>query len=756
MPELNMSSIPYMSHMFENCYSLISLNLSNFNLNLTQNTENMFANDINLVHIKFQQADFSNIKNTQNMFLSTLNNMVFCFNENVSNISTSLDKNIQSKGCFAIDCSSNWIKSRKLINAETGQCVEECSQPFVFFYDYKCYKKCPIGTFPNEFFCVDEIGDIGDDCTVNKYFKNLCRKKLNTPKLKQKFIEEIINDFKKGKLYDIALTAIEDKKKFIRYEENETYSIFAIANKERESNTTFIEMESCVKILTRIYRVSYDDLIIFKIEYYDPNFKIPIIEYALFTQYGTRRVSLNSCINSKINYYIPKKIPDYNEYLYNPANDYYYNSCNIKEKINDTVLTLFQRRNMFNNNNLSLCENNCIFQHFAKNTIHCKCNIKMKFNSFMNMDVNKYNLVYRFNINDKININTWVVKCILLLSSNFDFTNIFSLIILLIIFYFFICSIIFPFKGKKTLFNKIKNLMKSTQNKKNKDIHQKPKIVNKKEKRNNLISFFNNKSSRTRIIPRLNINNLTSNKINKKNKKSKKSENVMEKTYNELNYLSYNDALLEESRTLSQYYCSLIITKNILIFTFNCKEDYNSKLIKSCFILYNLINHVLLNTLFITETTFQDLFISQGKIMFHNYIKIIIITIIMMALKNILIFLIFTESSILSMKNYQTSDKRKAMLNLIYIITIKCKLFFVFGLLSLLLFWIYITCFFMIFQNIQFFVLINSLISFGISLLLPVIFGFIPGIIRFYSLSNKQTKSRLFSYYLSQIIQSIL
>ena len=55
----------------------------------------------------------------------------------------------------------------------------------------------------------------------------------------------------------------------------------------------------------------------------------------------------------------------------------------------------------------------------------------------------------------------------------------------------------------------------------------------------------------------------------------------MKKNDNELNELSYKDALIYDKRTYIQYYLSLLRTKHLLIFSFYINnKDYNSQIIK--------------------------------------------------------------------------------------------------------------------------------------------------------------------------------
>ena len=62
---------------------------------------------------------------------------------------------------------------------------------------------------------------------------------------------------------------------------------------------------------------------------------------------------------------------------------------------------------------MSLCENLCTFKGYENNYIKCECYVKQKFNSFLNVNSDKYNLIYRFNINEKNENNFWTINCVL-------------------------------------------------------------------------------------------------------------------------------------------------------------------------------------------------------------------------------------------------------------------------------------------------------------------------------------------------------
>ena len=231
-----------------------------------------------------------------------------------------------------------------------------------------------------------------------------------------------------------------------------------------------------------------------------------------------------------------------------------------------------------------------------------------------------------------------------------------------------------------------------------------------------------------------------------------------QKTYNELNNMSYNDAIAKDKRTIFQYYFSLIMTKQILFFTFNCKIDYNSKIIKICFLLQIYTIFLLISSLFINEETIHDLYISKGniEIFYHHIYTILYIILISSSIKNILMRIIFTEIDFLSIREIDGGERKSKIHNVLSIISVKFCLFFIYSILSLILIWIYIFCLFTIFKNTQFFAIKISLISLGISLFFPIIFGLIPAILRKCSLGSREKKDRIFIFLLSKIVQTFL
>ena len=109
-------------------------------------------------------------------------------------------------------------------------------------------------------------------------------------------------------LYDLVIMAIDNHEIFTRKLDDITFQIYSLSNQKREDNLVYIYLKECGEILKEKHRIFNDDLIVFKIEYNSSDFKIPIVEYALFGRGGRVKMNLNYCKKLKMKYLIPKKL----------------------------------------------------------------------------------------------------------------------------------------------------------------------------------------------------------------------------------------------------------------------------------------------------------------------------------------------------------------------------------------------------------------------------------------------------------------
>ena len=72
----------------------------------------------------------------------------------------------------------------------------------------------------------------------------------------------------------------------------------------------------------------------------------------------------------------------------------------------------------------------------------------------------------------------------------------------------------------------------------------------------------------------------------------------------------------------------------------------------------------------------------------------------------------------------------------------------------LLAFWYYLGCFCAVYHNTQIYIIIDTLISFSLSLIYPLFINLIPGFIRIPSLKD-EGREKKYMYTISRIIQII-
>ena len=164
----------------------------------------------------------------------------------------------------------------------------------------------------------------------------------------------------------------------------------------------------------------------------------------------------------------------------------------------------------------------------------------------------------------------------------------------------------------------------------------------------------------------------------------------------------------------------------------------------------------MVNALFFSDSTIHQIFVDEGTYNFIYQIPKIIYSSLISSIVNIIIkALSLSEKNILEIKQEKNvinlPNKTKEITKNLYL---KFKLFFIICFLFLLFFWYYLSCFCAIYRNSQIHLIKDTLISYGLSLLLPFFISLLPGIFRIPSL---RTSGKNFEciYNISKIIQTV-
>ena len=321
---------------------------------------------------------------------------------------------------------------------------------------------CP-ENFPFKLISTQECVDY---CNFIELFYNLCLINNNNPKAL-----DIVYDIIK---FSITEDLVDDLINDILNEENEDLlleeynTVFQITTPENQKNNEYNNLSTvllgdCEDKLKEKYNIPKNlSLIILKVDSFFRDFNIPIVEYEVFNPITKEVLNLNLC--ESIEVLIPVSIPldENNILLYNPKSEYFNDKCNPYTTENYTDITLNDRKNKYNKNNMGLCENNCEFSEYNNNTkkVSCNCKPKNTFKKIFDIDIDKDKLIHKF-IDFNSTIRFDVIFCAKTLFNIAGILNnighyIQSSIILLHI----INAILFIYKGFKSIISQIHNILK--------------------------------------------------------------------------------------------------------------------------------------------------------------------------------------------------------------------------------------------------------------------------------------------------------
>ena len=311
------------------------------------------------------------------------------------------------------------------------------------------------------------------------------------------------------------------------------------------------------------------------------------------------------------------------------------------------------------------------------------------------------------------------------------------------------------------------NTHKDNTNKDTINIDNKRKITNNNNKDNTNkdtinIGFSNtiNKDNTNKDSINIDNNNNISNTINKdntitlsnndntiktdnKNKIKKFKTKIVKKKLNlndyEMNSLSYEKALKLDKRQFWEYYISLIRTKQVIVFTFFIKPDYNSSVVKIDSFFLSFAIYFGTNALFFTDETMHQIHIDHGIYNFVYQLPQIVYSKIISKVIDILIsFLSITEENISDIRKKKFDDKVIEREKFIKCTNIKFILFFIVNFIFLGFIWYYLSAFGAVYKNTQSYLLKDTFASFATSLVSPFLYNLLPCIIRIYSLQAEK------------------
>ena len=522
------------------------------------------------------------------------------------------------------------------------------------------------------------IENLSPNCNILNYLSLKCIKNKFNSVIKETFVDNIFNELKNKSIITLLDEVISEEKKDITTSINNTiYQITSSLNQISKiyENISSINLKICENRLKNMNIIDKNDtLLIFKIDYYIR--QIPLVKYEIFHPITKNLLNLNLCNLTKVNISYKVSLDEDNIFKYDPLDEFYHDVCFPYTSESGTDMTLYDRKNEFNNDNLSLCAADCEFKEYNSSTkkVICECEIKNDYSSLEAFidNVDKEELFFKF-IDIKKTINIFVVKCYkLLFSKEGIIYNIGNYILLSIITLFLASIIFFWIKGYKTLIEQINEIIeakktklaiqkKNINKKKNKKINKKKNTKKKgkiKETKDNsnanknikdgkfnnldndkkLKNVDENKSEMLKMHTssnkiKMELNNELNSKINLQNDKDKECFSDTDKSQKnvqilsnkkllkskkinfndtEMNSFSYQQALKYDNRTYLNYYFSLLKSKNLLIFSFYPNNDYNSTIIKIDLFFFCFALQYTVNALFFNDSTMHKIYEDNG------------------------------------------------------------------------------------------------------------------------------------------------
>ena len=652
---------------------------------------------------------------------------------------------------------------KKCMKANPKPSIIECSKynPFLLIDTLECVPTCTIKQRQNKL------------CITNHISKNEDKDKI-LDKIISQAKDELISNF--DKLIFDGNVINENK-----------LNISLTRTKKENTDDNDINLGECEDRLKNFYEIiSPESLYILKVETEKLGLKVPSLKYEVYYPLNGNnnltKLDLTICKDIKINRTISIDITG-NIDKYNKKSSYYNDICYIAESDEGADISLSDRKEDFIDNNMGICDDECelsSYNYETKKAI-CSCDIITEIPLVSQIRIDKKALLKSFTeVNNILNIQ--ILKCykVVFQKNNILKNNGFFIFAVLIILNL-ICFFYFVLKGFNNIVNKITKMKKyflknKRQNKniscyniskkrnKNKNIN----ILNSSEKldmnnninnKNKINEFFSPPKNKKKLMynkkNRLKIDNISdkySNEIMNDNIRCKKVKKIS-LNYNEINHLTFDEALNKDNRTFFQYYLSLIKSNHLILFIFN-SEDYNSKTIKITIFIFNIASSLFINSLFFDDSTMHKFYINNGSFkLIYQLPQIIYSTIISEVLNFLINLLGLSESNILKIKNESIPPKDidKKFDNLFKILKAKFIFFFIINISFLFIFWYYVTCFCGIYRNTQIHLFKDFLFSFITSIILPFILYLIPGIFRICAIKRKNKML----YKFSKILQTI-
>ena len=682
----------------------------------------------------------------------------------------------------------NVSKSELISNNSEVYCTKE--KPFQIILTKECVEYCEISELKNNICILKfENSELEEDNINNNIASQRFDKELENTGIIINFIRNNNDNIDNDELKEDVIKV--DKM-------NITFTTKTKNNKTNDTNDlpNNIIIGDCEAKLRKFYNISNDKILFIKKNdsFYD--------FYVKLNNSQLTKLNSSMCSNSSIKLVIPFNITD-DLFKYNFSSSYYNDIC-LSDSDSCGDITLSKRRDSFFQNNYSTCPDNCFFSDYDYNSSEAICSCKGE-DIFRAHEEEKKDIFKKIK---KSFLNLELFKCYKhffkkeSLSSNIGFFT-----IIFIIFFHIISTFVFYIIQNNKIKNKIQDIIfginnidllpkkkvrkyrkkhkkknnfieTNVINDKNNEIPNEKNISKKennkdnppiKKRRNNKIHCINvNKTTNMKINGNIIVNkkedktdeeiksNCNKTNLKKNDEIIRKVKDIMDFTDDEINDLDFKQAINYDKRTYFKYYFSLLKTKHSLIFAFFYNKDYNAQIIKIDLFVFNFVISYTINAFFYNDKTIEQLYNGCGKYDIQYRINNIIFSSLISILLNLILkILALSNDAIIKFKKDKSKkDIRQRDESLKLKLKIKFIFFFMIGFIFLFIFLFYLSMFSIMYKASQYYLIKDTLVSFGLSLVYPFGIYLFPGFFRIPALKNPKRK-RVYLYKICKILQML-
>ena len=238
------------------------------------------------------------------------------------------------------------------------ECKENYSIIESIYGDYKnCYNETPTST----------------SITTSNYLITETELNIESPSK----IDELIKLFNKSYIDSGNDIEIDEENIIFTFTNTENQK-----NENANKNKTTIDLGECQNKLKTAYNISKNtSLYITKIDVKEAGMNTQKVEYEVYYPLYNEtliKLDLKKCQGMKVDISIPVNINENNLDKYNKSSEYYNDICSKTTSDNGTDIPLSDRKNIFVDNNLTLCEEDCGLAHYNTTTKKAKCSCLVK------------------------------------------------------------------------------------------------------------------------------------------------------------------------------------------------------------------------------------------------------------------------------------------------------------------------------------------------------------------------------------------